>query len=227
MQKLLKNLITVLVAAFLLAYLYKHWGLFKELVRLDFLQICGLYLSLLVISVGSALVVMSLLKAMKIKTSFLDMVLLQNAAIFLNYAPMKFGTVFRAGYLKRHYRLGYWRFMTFFLYITFLMTATASIVGLVVLVLVYGLAGHQSKVLALIFLGNIIVSASFMFIPLPLPAGKTKLTKAIKNFLMSRNQISEEKSAVTISLNPSLFASPINMVPCLRGCGTRLPRQLS
>ncbi len=199
MQKLLKNLITVLVIAFLLAYLYKHWGLFKELLRLNFLQICGLYLSLLVISVGSALVVMSLLSAMKIKTNFLDMVLLQNASVFLNYAPMKFGTIFRAGYLKRHYQLGYWRFMTFFLYITFLMTATASVVGLVVLVFVYGLADHQGKVLALIFLGNIIVSASFMFVPLPVPSGKNKLTKAIKHFLESRNQISEEKSAVTVS----------------------------
>ena len=88
------------------------------------------------------------------------MVLLQNAANLLNYVPMKFGTIFRANYLKRHYGLSYTKFSVFFVYLTLLMIATASAVGLLVLIFVYDIMKYETQVLAITFALLLIGSSS-------------------------------------------------------------------
>jgi uncharacterized membrane protein YbhN (UPF0104 family) len=111
---------------------------------------------------------------------------------------MKFGTLFRANYLKHHYGLAYAHFATFFLYITFLMTATASGIGLIILAGIYGLDGYENKVLAGIFALTFIASLLFLFIPLPLPRGQRRLITLLRNFLSGREQISKEKKTVLL-----------------------------
>jgi uncharacterized membrane protein YbhN (UPF0104 family) len=128
------------------------------------------------------------------------MLILNNAALLLNYAPMKFGSVFRANYLKRHCGLSYAHFATFFLYITFLMTSIAAAVGLAVLLGVYGLARHESRILAGIFVVTIISSLIFLLIPLPTPKGDGRISTALRTFITGRSQISKQRKAVLIAV---------------------------
>ena len=144
-------------------------------------------------------VVQCLIRALGTKTNLWDMVWLNNAAILLNYAPMKFGTIFRANYLKRHHQLAYSHFATFFIYITFLMTATAATVGMIVLVTVYTLNAYESKILAMVFLITILGSLVFLFVPLPIPTGQGRFIAIIRHFLTGRASIAKQRKPIFIS----------------------------
>ena len=200
MQKWIKHILGVLILAFLIAYLTGHRQELKALLKLNAGQLIMMYLLCFLTSVASVPVVRSLLDALDTDTGFGDMLLLNNAAILLNYAPMKFGTVFRANYLKRHCGLSYAHFLTFFLYITFLMTLIAAAVGLAVLLGVYGLARHESKILAGIFAVTIIGSLIFLLIPLPTPKGDGRISTALRTFISGRSQISKQRKAVLIAV---------------------------
>jgi len=198
-SKWLKNILALIILGFLLWYLARHWGQLKALLKLSPERLFVMYCLLFLLSLSSALVVQCLLNALKTKTGFWDMVRLHNATILLNYAPMKFGTLFRANYLKRHYGLSYAHFATFFLYITFLMIAMAAIIGLAVLVTIYGLGGYENKILALVFAITIVGSLLFLFIPLPVPAGEGRLSATLRNFLSGRSQVSKERKTILIA----------------------------
>lgn len=193
MTKWIKNILGIIIVIFLLWYLSRHWGKLKFLIKLSAAELIIIYFVSSLATLNSAYIIQRLLKTLKVRTFFWDMVLLQNATYLLNYVPMKFGTVFRANYLKRHYGLRYAQFGTFFVYIMLLMAATASIVGLVVLVAVYGVAGYERKVLAAVFLGVLAFSVLSAFIPLPIPKGSGKLSTILRDFLISRQQITRDK----------------------------------
>jgi len=197
--KWLKNIIGLIILSFLVWYLAGNWGQLKELLKLSPAELFAIYCLWFLLSLSSARAVQCLLSGLKTKTGFWDMVRLHNATILLNYVPMKFGTLFRANYLKRHYGLSYAHFATFFLYIMFLMTATAATIGLAVLVAIYGLGGHEKKVLALVFAITIIVSLLFLFVPLPIPAGQGRLRTALRNFLSGRSQVSKQRKTILIA----------------------------
>ncbi|MBA7618951.1 hypothetical protein ES703_26283 [subsurface metagenome] len=199
MSKWLKNILALIILGFLLWYLARHWGQLKALLKLRPAQLFVMYCLWFLLSLSSARVVQYLLNALKTRTGFWDLVRLQNAATLLNYAPMKFGTLFRANYLKRHYGLSYAHFATFFLYITFLTTAMAAIIGLGVLLIVYGLDGYENKILAVIFAITIIGSLLFLFIPLPIPAGQGRLSSTLRNFLSGRSQVSKERKTILVA----------------------------
>ncbi len=199
MSKWLKNILALIILGFLLWYLAGHWDQLKALLKLGPAQLLVIYCLWFLLSLSSARVVQCLLNGLKTKTGFWDMVLLHNATILLNYVPMKFGTLFRADYLKRHYGLSYAHFATFFLYIVFLMTSTAAIIGLVVLVAIYGLGGYDNKVLALVFAVTIIASLLFLFVPLPIPTGQGQLSTVLRNFLSGRSQVSKERKTILVA----------------------------
>ena len=199
MSKWLKSILALTILIFLLWYLARHWEQLKALLKLSPAQLFAIYCLWFLLSLSGARVVQCLLNGLKTKTGFWDMVLLHNAAMLLNYAPMKFGTLFRADYLKRHYGLSYAHFATFFLYIMFLMTSTAAIIGLVVLVTIYGLSGYENKVLAVVFAITIIASLLFLFVPLPIPAGHGRLRTILRNFLSGRSQVSKERKTILIA----------------------------
>jgi uncharacterized membrane protein YbhN (UPF0104 family) len=199
-RKWIKYIIGVLILTFLLAYLVEHRQDLEALLKLSAGQLIMMYLLCFLISVASVPVVRSLLGALETETGFGDMLILNNAALLLNYAPMKFGTVFRANYLKRHCGLSYAHFATFFLYITFLMTLIAAAVGLAVLLGVYGLARYESKILAGIFVVTIIGSLIFLLIPLPMPKGDGRISTMLRTFIDGRSQISKQRKAVVIAV---------------------------
>ena len=115
MSKWLKNILGLVIIGFLLWYLANHWDRIEELVKLSWLQLGCLYVLYGVPTIIVGRVVQLLVGVLNIKTGFWDMVRLYNAAILLNYAPMKLGTIFRANYLKRYYGLSYSHFASFFL----------------------------------------------------------------------------------------------------------------
>jgi len=199
MSKWLKNIIGFLILGALLWYLVSHWDKLKVLLKLSVRELFSMYFLWFLVMFNSAFVVQFLVKALGIKPDFWDMVRLNHAALLLNYVPMKFGTLFRANYLKHHYGLGYTHFATFFLYTTFLTTATASAIGLIILAGIYGLDGYENKVLAGIFALTVIASLLFLFIPLPLPRGQRRIIKLLRNFLSGREQISKEKKTVLLA----------------------------
>ncbi len=213
MAKWLKNILGLVILGFLLWYLAKHWSELKVLLKFSHQQLSTVYFLCFLINLIFARVVQYLISALKTKTGFWDMVQLHNAALLLNYVPMKFGTLFRANYLKRHYGLAYSHFATFLMYITFLMTATASAVGLLVLACTYGLKGYENKILAGVFLLTIIASVLFLFIPLPIPKGQGRLVAILRNFLTGRKQISRERRTIFIAV---LFLTVIFLLTALR-----------
>jgi len=99
-SKWLKNILAFVILAFLVWYLAGHWGQLKALLKLSPAELVAIYCLWFLVSLSIARVVQGLLSALKTRTGFWDMVLLHNAAVLLNYAPMKFGTLFRANYLN-------------------------------------------------------------------------------------------------------------------------------
>jgi len=199
MSKWFRYILAIAILAFLVWYLAGRWEELNVLLELSPLQVLVLGGLCLVQAGGSAAVVQSLLGALEVKTSVWDMVLLQNASSLLNYVPMKFGTVFRATYLKRHYGLAYARFTSLFLYMTFLMTTMAGMLGFVVLLVVYGLGGYENKILAIVFAIAVVVSLLLLFLPLPVPGGQGKVRSTLRNFLFGRSQIAKRKKAILIA----------------------------
>lgn len=198
MGKWFKNILAVVILGFLLWYLSKHWQELKALLKVRPTQLLALYALCLFQMCSSAAITRCLLNTLKVKTFLWDMVLLQNASALLNYLPMRFGTLFRANYLKRRYGLSYAHFATFFTYLTFQMTMAASIIGLVVLLAVYGYAGYGQKILAVVFLGAFACSLVLLFFPLPIPVGPGKLRTTLRNFLAGRKQVVKSKKAMAV-----------------------------
>ena len=217
MRKWLKTALGLVIIAFLLWYLAEHWKHLKSLLKLNPKQLTLMYFLCFLSHLAAARIVQQLTSALKIKTGFWDMMRLHNAALLLNYAPMKFGTIFRANYLKRRYGLAYAHFATFFLFITFLMTTMAAIIGLIALLAVFGIEGYENKILAAIFLATIVISLLFLFFPLPAPAGQGRLSTILRNFLSSRSQVSKEvktifTALILLSVNFLLTAARIGII---------------
>lgn len=226
MNKWLKNILAAAVIILLLWYLTSHRQELKEAVlKLTLVQLLALYVLLLLQAVSSACVVRSLLGALQTTTGLWDMFLLQNASVLLNYVPMKFGTLFRANYLKRHYGLAYAHFGTFFVYLMLLMTATAAAVGLIALATVYGISVYERKVLALIFLVALACSLSLIFIPLPTPTGSSKLGTVLRRFLSGRREIKRCKRALVVStilLTANFIMTSVRLWIIYTGIGTQV-----
>lgn len=199
LKKSLSAIIGLAVFGLLIWYLYQRWDDFKVLGDISAYQLFFLYLCFCLVNVGSAAVTKLLVGTFGARPGLWDMVLLQNASVLLNYVPMKFGTVFKANYLKRHYRLLYSQFAAFFMYITVLMVMVASMVGLVILALVYGLGEYQ-KILAAVFILMTAGSLIFIFVPLSVPEGTGKISEVIKNFILGRQIISARRDKVALCI---------------------------
>jgi uncharacterized membrane protein YbhN (UPF0104 family) len=196
MLKWLKYLLGIAILAFLVWYLAGHWQDVKELLRLNLSELSIIYLASFIGTLNSAVVVMVILRPMGAKVLFGDMIVLQNACLLLNYAPMKFGTLFMANYLKRHYGLKYSHFGTFSVFLTLLLSAAACFTGVLAVVFAYGLADMQKQILAGVFLIGLVASIFMIFIPLPAPKGSSKLAVVFRDFLLGRGAVTRDKKAL-------------------------------
>ncbi len=196
MIKWLKHILGIALLSFLIWYLVRHWQDVRALLKLNGFELAIIYFVSFIGILNSAAAVMAILKPMGIRALFIDMVLLQNASLLLNYVPMKFGTLFMANYLKRHYGLKYSQFGTFSVYLTLLLSAIAALTGIAAVVFVYGLAGVQKQILVGVFLVCFIASVFLMFVPLPVPGGTSRLVIVLRDFLVGRKAVAQDAKAL-------------------------------
>jgi uncharacterized membrane protein YbhN (UPF0104 family) len=198
MFKWLKYLLGLVIVIFLLWYLAGHWQDVRALLKLNGFELAVIYFVSFIGILNSAVVVRAILKPMGIRALFLDMVLLQNACLLLNYVPMKFGTLFMANYLKRHYGLKYSQFGTFSVYLTLLLSAVASLTGIIAMIFVYGLADVQKQLLTAVFLICLVASILLILVPLPVPKGTSRLAIVLRDFLIGRKAIAQDTKALFV-----------------------------
>ena len=200
MTRWLKNVLGIVIIGLLLWYLAKHWDSLKGLINLKLSTIIYLFVTMTAgVGVG-AYTIQHLIATFGIRPGFREMFHLHNATILLNYLPMKFGTLYRANYLKRHYGLIYAHFTVLFIYLLILMTMAAAIVGLIVLLTVYGLNRYETSILAVIFLAVLIFSVALVFIPLPVIKGTNKLTITLHNLAQGRKMMTENKFDLCVNM---------------------------
>ena len=205
MTRWLKNLLGAVVIILLLWYLARHWDSLRGFVHLSPATIVYLYLVSTVGGVVGSYTIQHLLASFGIKPKFWEMFNLNNTTTLLNYLPAKFGTIYRANYLKRHYGLIYAHFGVIFLYLVLLMTMAASLIGLIVLITVYGLSKSETLLLAMIFAVTLVLFAFISFMPLPkrfLAAdGRSgKFSSALRNFAVGRAQMTANKPALFVNM---------------------------
>ena len=206
--KLFKFCVILLISGFLFYYLTKNWQTFKLLKQLSSLSIAAFYLITAISVVLNSSVVIILLRALDAPVDSKEMFYLQNASTLLNYLPMKFGTIYRAIFLKTHYRLSYSLFSTFFVYFTLLVTAVAVMLGLISLLIFYEINEYENLILAMLFASVLIAALVLLFVPLPLPKGNTRLTSILRPFLLGRHTI---KSNIRLLTSCSLLMA-LNML---------------
>jgi uncharacterized membrane protein YbhN (UPF0104 family) len=200
MTRWLKNLLGIVIIGLLLWYLAQHWDNLKGLVNLKLSTILCLFIVVTGGVVVGSYTIQRLIAVFGIRPGFWEMFHLHNATILLNYMPMKFGTFYRANYLKRHYGLIYAHFTVLFIYLLILMTIAAAVAGLIVLLTVYGLNRDETFLLAVILLAFLIFSVVFAFIPLPVIRGTNKLTIALRNFAQGRKMMTENKFDLCVNM---------------------------
>jgi len=179
--------------------LYEHWGELGLLFKLGFFELLVIYFISFLGILNSSYVVRYLLGALGVRTFFWDMVFLQNATHLLNYVPMKFGTLFRANYLKSHYGLEYSRFGVFFVYLTLLTIGSAATISLLSLLFFFGVTSYETKILAVLLLALLVFSFFFSFIPLPVPTSGGRARTFVKNFLLGRKEVASKKQELFVS----------------------------
>lgn len=199
MLKWLKYLLGFIIVGFLMWYLAVNWQDVRQLLKLDALDLVIIYATSFIGAINSAIVVMEILRPMGVKAFFGNMFMLQNTCMLLNYVPMKFGTLFFANYLKRHYGLKFSHFGTFSVFLTLLISSIACFMGVIVMVFVYGLTDVNKQILTAAFLVCCIGSVLMILIPLPIPKGTSKLSIFIGDFIHGRSIVTKDRRALIIA----------------------------
>jgi uncharacterized membrane protein YbhN (UPF0104 family) len=198
-MKWVKCILATGIVGFLCWYLAQHWGESKVLIKFRSMELIALFLLCFLIAGLNARVVQSMLKVLGLRTQFWEMTWLEHAAQLLNYAPMKFGTLFRAHYLKRHFGLEYASYAVCFAYMMFLMIGSACGLGLASLWLGIGFETYKSKILGLI-LGVLTASSLAMLVmPIKEPIGKSRFSIWLRAFLSGRIRIRKSRNNLVLS----------------------------
>jgi len=189
--KWFKNIIAVVILAFLVWYLSKHGDRLKVLLKMSPVDVVLLYLLTAMGTINNSRVTQILIGRFNSAPHLPEMVALQNATRLLNYVPMKFGTVFRAAYLKRRYGMAYTHYVAVVTYLVLLTALTAGLIGLGALLAGYGLGRYEDKLLAALFACLFGGAALFMVAPLPRVEGEGFLGRLFKRFFSARGIIQQ------------------------------------
>lgn len=200
MTQWLKSLLGIVIIGLLLWYLAQHWDNLENLVNLRISTIIYLFVIATMGVVVGSYAIQRLIAVFGIRPGFWEMFHLHSATILLNYIPMKFGTFYRASYLKRHYGLIYAHFSVLFIYLLILMIFAASAVGFIVLLTFYDLNTDEIFLLATILFAFLVCSVVLAFIPLPVYQGTNRVTMAIRNFAQGRKMMTENICTLCVSM---------------------------
>lgn len=185
----IKAALAVLLLGLILVYLANNAAELERLPRFGASTWAGILGITALGTLLSALSVQSLLAVLGVGTGFLEMYWLHSAAYLMNLLPGRLGTVLRAHYLKKHHRLSYTRFGLFALYLSLLTSLMTALVGLVCLVAVYGLDATAHRVSALLLGGSVLLTATLLFLPLPLPAWRGRVAGLVARLLAARGEL--------------------------------------
>ena len=188
-MKWLKSILAAGIVGFLCWYLARYWGELKVLVKFRASELVILFLLCFLVAALNARIIKNMLKVLGVRTRFWEMAWLEHAAQLLNYAPMKFGTLFRAHYLKRHFEFDYSSFAACFAYMTFLMVGSACGLGLAALSIGLGFGAYESRVLGLVLGVLTAGSIAMLIIPIKEPVGNGRFSRWLRMFLSGRGQL--------------------------------------
>ena len=194
----LKSVLATLIFAALAGYLVQHWDDIQSLPKLDFPHLSSIYVICLcrLLIVGKT--TQRMLGALAVNTSFWEMVVAHQAICLLNYLPMKAGTVFRAGYLKRRHGLTYSQFCVFSAYMALLQTATATGTGLMGAVALARLERQISPVVIITLAILLACSLLLLFFPVPVPRGTSRFSAGVRAFLIGRKELWRDRRALAV-----------------------------
>lgn len=187
--KAVKGALSVAVLAYLAWYLGDNWRQLAALLRLTALELVAIYAASLAGMLVGPLVVQTLLRGMGTRTQFGDMFALDNAALLLNHLPLKFGSLFRARYLKHRYGFEYGRFAILVFYLN-IITAMSSVgLSLAALILFYGVDTVEQKTLALVFAALFGGCFAAAVMPLPRPRSEHRIGRFLAKMLDARSSL--------------------------------------
>jgi uncharacterized membrane protein YbhN (UPF0104 family) len=216
-MKWVKSILSGGTIFFLCWYLAQHWSELRVLVNFRSKELVILFLLCLFISGLNASVVQNMLRVLGVRTRFLEMAWLEHTAQLLNYAPMKFGTLFRAHYLKRHFGFEYASYAACFTYMTLLMVGSACGMGFVSLGLGSGFDVYKSKILGIILGVFTASSIAMLVLPIKEPGGNSKFSRWLRAFLSGRIRLWRSRndlflSAILLILNFIIGALRIGII---------------
>lgn len=217
MKKLLKITLSLAVLAYLLWYLIGRWQNLMALFRLTPLELVFLALLAVTGTTVGTLTVQVLMAGLGTPTRFTDMYMLHNATVLLNYLPFKFGSVFRANFLKRRYGFPYTRFAVFFLYLNIFTAMVASAMALIALMTVYGFAANENIIMAVLFGAIVILSIVVCVAPLPHFLIEHRLGRIVMRLLNARADLARRpkillSTSVLLVLNFLISAARLAII---------------
>lgn len=198
-MRCIKSILAVGILVFLCWYLAQHWDELKVLVKFRSMELVIFFVLCFLLAGLNASVVQKMLRVLGLRTRLWEMVLLEHTSQLLNYAPMKFGTLFRAYYLKRHFGLEYASYAACFAYMTLLMIGSACALGLVSLGLDIGFEAYKSKILGLILGVLSVGSIAMLVIPIKKPGGNSRFSKWLQAFLSGRIRLGRSGKDLVLS----------------------------
>ena len=198
--KYLRSALGLAIVVYLAWYLARKWPMIAGHWRFGVIEAIELNLLFFLGTLPLVRVTQLIFQCCETQPSFLDLLFLHHFGVMLNYAPMKAGTFFRAAYLRRHYGLSYTLFSAFFLYLSLLMVATSTGLGLAVLLSVYGLREPGSKILAGALFAACAVSWILLLSPVRQPRSDAAWASLTRQFLSGRQTMMSQKrkSAVMV-----------------------------
>ncbi len=195
----IRNIVGLVIIAGLVYYLFTRRLELEHLVAIQPGVLALAYVAAFTGTLIAAAGVQALLRTLSPTIGYVEMLVLNTAAVFLNYLPMKAGTIVRANYLRRRHGLTYSKFGVFFIFRSLLAGATSAGVSVIILLVVFDPSKPEVQLLCLVFLAVLAGTGILLFVPLPTPTGGSKLAASLRSFLLGRHQLGQNRKALTIS----------------------------
>ncbi len=163
----LGSLLAVVLLGAAAAYVAGHWEELGKLGRLNAGQLTAIYAISLAGTLVSGRMFQCILRGLGTSASFLDMVLLQNAATLAGLVPFKGGAVMRAVYLRRRYGMELPRLGLFLVLFAVLTVAISSLLAAIAVAFAPQVPAAGKRALVLVLAALFAVTLAVVFVPLP------------------------------------------------------------
>jgi uncharacterized membrane protein YbhN (UPF0104 family) len=181
---LLKLLLMIIAAGWLVYYIVHNWNIFKTVLDVSSIHVVAIAIGIFLNWFINSTQIFILLRAKGIRIGFLENFTLLTASTTLNYLPVKAGVIMRLLYLKSVHALQYAHFGSIFAIRTTLLLVTTGLIGCAGMV---GLSisgdGFNIKMM-LAFCTIIFLSITAIFVPIPkLKNNNTRLSRIWTDFI--------------------------------------------